>query len=254
MRIIKGLFRLNFIRNHYIRFGIKGVLFYFRLLFSKRSEKIQFKHGEYKQPIYLRVNSSDIDTFYQVLFNLEYEIETYAAPKVIIDLGANIGLASIYFLNKYPKSKVIALEPEKENYKLLEKNMTNYTNFFSYNKGVWNRSAFLEIVDNGIGNWGYSVNEVLQSNNNTIEAISINQIISDHSLTQIDVLKIDIEGSEIELFLSNYELWLPITKLIIIELHDWMREGCSKQFFSTMVKYNFKLTHKGENLVCYLKK
>lgn len=250
---LNKLIRLNYIRNHYLRFGIKGILFYYKIIFSKKTKIIIFKHSEFKTPVFLRTNSSDIDAFYQVLFNLAYKFPIKEEPKVIIDLGANVGFTSIYFLNKFPKSKIIAVEPDNSNYKMLKMNTENYSNFFSYNKGIWNKPSYLEIKDNGLGSWGLSVHESISKSEDSIETITLNQIIENHSLRQIDILKIDIEGSEIELFSSNFEMWLPLTKIIVIELHDWMREGCSKQFFTTLVKYNFELSHKGENLICYMK-
>ena len=65
----------------------------------------------------------------------------------------------------------------------------------------------------------------------------------------IDILKLDVEGAEKEIFSSNYEDWLPKTKVLIIELHDRMRKGCSKVVFSAISEYNFSLDISGENLV-----
>lgn len=247
---IKSLLRINYIRNHFLRFGFKGLRFYHQTLLNKPS--FTFSHSEFKHPIFLRPNTSDLTVFYQVLFNLEYDIPLKFEPKVILDLGANIGLASIYYLNKYPQAKVIAVEPEKGNFLCLKENTKNYTNFHSYNNGIWHKNTDLKIVDTSKGNWAYKVQEVSAEEKGMIKAITIEKIIDDHKLSQIDILKIDIEGAELELFSKNYEKWLKITKVVIIELHDWMREGCAKQFFSTLVKYNFSLSHKGENLICYL--
>jgi len=99
---------------------------------------------------------------------------------------------------------------------------------------------------------GFSVMKSTTKNQDTVKTITMMDIIEKHQIQKIDILKIDIEGSEIELFQSNFEYWLPITKVIIIELHDCLRKGCSKQFFTTLVKYDFELTIKGENIICYL--
>jgi hypothetical protein len=67
----------------------------------------------------------------------------------------------------------------------------------------------------------------------------------------IDVLKLDIESSEKELFSQNFEPWLAKTKMIIIELHDSMKAGCAKQFFEAVNKVfpNYDLSIKGENVI-----
>ena len=252
MKRIKEILRINFIRNHFLRFGINGLGIFFKIIFSSKKQIIIIKPRGYLFPLSLRNESSDINSFYQTIFNEEYKVNLDFEPKIILDLGANIGLSSIFFLNKYPDAIVFAVEPDLSNFNLLFENTKSYNNIVRYNNGVWNRNAFLEIKDNSIGYWGYSVFEVPKKTNNSIDAISISQIVESNNIHQIDLLKVDIEGSEIEIFSDNFEEWLKITKVIIIELHDWMREGCAQQFFLTMSRYNFKLTLKGEHLICYL--
>ena len=65
----------------------------------------------------------------------------------------------------------------------------------------------------------------------------------------LDVLKLDIEGSEKEVFEKNVEEWLPFTKMLIIEIHDNMRKGASKSVFTAISKYDFTFTMHHENLV-----
>ncbi len=250
--MINRLFRFNYIRNHYLRFGFHGILMYFQLAFKSKKSFIAIKLSEFKHSIFLRNQTSDIKTFYQVLFYSEYDLPFMTDPKIIIDLGANNGMASIFFLNKYPDAKVIAVEPEYENYRMLRENTENYNNFFSYNKGIWNRPANLEIIKSDLGNWAFFVKESELKTETTIDAITIRQIMDDHNISQIDILKIDIEGSEVELFSRNFEEWLGITKYIIIELHDWMRAGCAKQVFSALINYEFKLSIRKENLIIQL--
>jgi len=250
---IKGFFRFNLIRNHYLRYGFSGLIFYIKLLLENDSSLLEFKSKEMKHPISLRRGTSDINAFYQVLFNLEYDIKFEKKPEVIIDLGANIGLASIFFLNKFPDCKVIAVEPEPSNFEILKRNTGKYPNFFAYNKAIWNKPAKLQIRDSELGNWAFQVKEAKGEESNIIEAISLGQIIKESNLSQIDVLKIDIEGAEVELFSGNCDEWLSITKYIIIETHDWLRNGCAKTLFQALFKYDFKLCIQKENLVIILK-
>ena len=65
----------------------------------------------------------------------------------------------------------------------------------------------------------------------------------------IDILKLDIEGSEKEVFSAGFENWMPKTKVIIIELHDAMKPGCSRAVFAAVNKYNFSFNIKGENII-----
>jgi hypothetical protein len=67
--------------------------------------------------------------------------------------------------------------------------------------------------------------------------------------TTLDVLKLDIEGSEKEVFEKNVEEWLPRTKMLIVEVHDNMRKGASKALFAAISKYDFTFSMHHENLV-----
>ncbi|MEW4922841.1 FkbM family methyltransferase [Algibacter sp. 2305UL17-15] len=203
-------------------------------------------------PIYLRKSTTDIPTFFQIFTKLEYKIPLKFDPKVIIDLGANIGLGAIYLANKHPNAKIISIEPERSNFEVLKKNTGNYKNIIPLQKAISNLDGqFIEIEDTGAGNWAFmtKVIEKNQSTTSSVETISVKKLMELHDLKHIDILKIDIEGAEKELFESNYEDWMPVTKCIIIELHDDMKKGCSKSLFKCIGNYNFSVEFKGENLV-----
>ena len=71
-----------------------------------------------------------------------------------------------------------------------------------------------------------------------------------HPDNKIDILKIDIEGAEKEVFSDNIDGWLKKTKLVIIELHEESKPGCINAVETAMRKYNFQLfLEKGENLI-----
>jgi len=246
------IIKINKITRLYKRYGVKGLSLYAGIKNKKNKLVSFFYPTEFAQPIYLRTTTSDYSIFIEVIFGKSYDFPLKFTPKVIIDCGANIGLASVFFKNKYPSAKIIAVEPEKENFEILSKNLNNYNNTILYNNGIWNKSARLKIEDNGSGSLGFMVYESEENNTNAITSISIKDILLQNNIDTIDILKIDIEGSEKELFESNYDYWLPRTKLISIELHDRMRKGCSQSFFSAISKYNFEIAIKGQSIFCFL--
>ena len=80
----------------------------------------------------LRVPSTDVPTYMQVFLNNEYDFRAIKRPRVIVDAGANIGLASILFANRYPEAKVLAIEPEHDNFSLLADNVRPTTTSCRY--------------------------------------------------------------------------------------------------------------------------
>lgn len=133
----------QFIR-YLTQFGYRGVLFLLKTKMKNKNE-IVFVHPKYYKPIILRNNTSDISVFNQVIFNQDYNIPLNFIPKIIIDCGANIGLTTIYFKNKFPDAKIISVEPEKSNYEILQRNTKNDKDIFCLRRGIWNKTANLII-------------------------------------------------------------------------------------------------------------
>lgn len=203
--------------------------------------------------IHLRGNTSDIGVFYQVFYSKDYEIPLAFEPKIIVDCGANVGLATVYFKNRYPNAKIIAVEPEPSNFEMLQRNTQQVNDVHCLNMGIWNKSANLIVEGHENGLWSCTVREVKEETKDSIKAISIDGLMAMYGIDSIDLLKIDIEGSEKELFEINFEQWLPKVRVIIVELHDRMKPGAARSVFSALSNYDFVLSTKGENFIFTMK-
>jgi len=232
------------------RFGIiKGPFLFFKI---KGGSQQDINIPGIRYPFSLRKSSSDYETFYQAIVHSQYNFNYKIIPEVIIDGGANIGLASIAFKNLFPNAKIIAIEPDKENFEQLNRNISRYKDIFTIQAGLWNTNGFLSVTDKyNIGKWGMVTEEVIENTPGSINTITIEQIMHDYKLDRIDILKLDIETAERELFSSGYASWLPKVKVIIIELHDSITEGTARPFFKaineTFEKYRF--FQLGENTI-----
>jgi FkbM family methyltransferase len=125
-----------------------------------------------------------------------------------------------------------------------------YNNINLEKTGLWNKDTKLRVYDKY--NVGYSGLVAEEVPNGDINAISINTILNKYNINQIDILKIDIEGSEKEVFSENID-WLERVKVIIIELHDFRKQGCSSTFFAALEQYlpHYKLEITGECIIIY---
>jgi hypothetical protein len=137
------------IKHHYLKFGIFGVIGVLKKILGCRDVLIRVKREDIKSPFYLRLDTSDIFTFDQVFVYQGYDFDASPSPEIIIDAGANIGLASIYFANKYPEAKIIAVEPEESNFRLLRKNAAPYKNIIPLQAALWNKNEEICVVDSG---------------------------------------------------------------------------------------------------------
>ncbi|MBK6991989.1 MAG: FkbM family methyltransferase [Chitinophagaceae bacterium] len=135
--------------------------------------------------------------------------------------------------SRYPGALIISVEPDPDNYKQLQKNTSKFKNIFAYNKAIWHKKELLSLSEKKAGaEWSQNVNSITSEDKDLekIESITIDDLMSDHKLLEIDLLKIDIEGAEAELFSENIE-WLNNVKVMAIELHDFMKLNSSNNFF-----------------------
>lgn len=208
--------------------------------------KLYYKLNYSKNPIIIRKRTSDAGMFRQVLIKKEYDIFKKINPKIIVDAGANVGYASLWFKKKYPKVKIFAIEPEESNFKILGKNISYYLNIEPIHAGLWNKKTYLKIVDLKSSKCSFMTREVKSKKDADFPTIQLNDIIKKINGGRIDILKIDIEGSEKEVFSKNIE-WVDNVDTIIIELHEKRKKGCNDSVHSLLKKQDWLEFKKGEN-------
>ncbi len=219
-------------------------IFLFKISFISSIYEIGF--GKIK----LRKNTSDLSVYKQIFIDGEYCISRNSTPEIVVDLGANIGLFSIYISKIYPNAKVFCIEPDPRNFAILAENLSGRANFILLNNAIWNIETELDLnLHNLGGEWGTRVSPIITDKTlHLVASLTMNQLVKRNSLKSIDILKIDIEGAEENLFSANIE-WIKFVKEIIIELHDDLQPGCSKSFFSAISSFNPRTSVSGENLV-----
>src|SRR4028119_433022 len=77
----------------------------------RKSGMIRLDIPALAHPLHLRAGTSDLYMFEEVFIDGEYNIASELDPKLIIDVGANVGFASVYFANRYPKPTITATAP-----------------------------------------------------------------------------------------------------------------------------------------------
>lgn len=203
-------------------------------------------------PIGFRPNvPGEMEIIQSVLVYQEYllPLEDFQ-PKLILDCGGNIGCSAIYFANKYPDAQIYSVEPEKNNFKLLSFNTLLYENVHAINSALWDKETFIRVEDRGFGNLGWMTFETTSEDSTAFKTVTVSKLLKDSGFDTIDLLKIDIEGAEKEVFgAEDVHDWLSKVKVLTIELHDRMKRGCSYEFFKAISNYKWFFAFRGENLI-----
>jgi FkbM family methyltransferase len=216
---------------------------------------LKVARNDCKYEFYLRDKTMDLGTYKQIFIDKEYDFIANVPPKTIIDAGANIGLSSIYFANKFPNAKIIAIEPEIENFEILERNVSKYPNIIPLCAALWGTVGQIDLWDTGLGTNAYMT---IQSDShsliktpkldllNHINTITIKNILEDYDLERVSLLKMDIEGAEKEVF-DNSRDWIQKIDSIIIELHERFKDGCCRALYRNTADFFYEWTL-GENI------
>lgn len=207
-------------------------------------------------PIILRKGTSDAMVFQQIFIDKEYSdlVDMILLNKksitTILDLGANIGLTTIYLIKYFPNATYLCVEPDKKNFELMQLNLTRFSNIVLYQKAIWsnNNNLYLNRNFRDGKDWSISVSNDDLGAYTKVETITIDNILEYNHLSIIDLVKIDIEGAEAEIFKSEAHLdFLDKTRIIAIEIHE---EFISREvIISQLMKHKFLLIETKQTLI-----
>jgi len=180
----------------------------------------------------MRLNTTDILVLYSVFQRQDYGLGLVPGPATIIDAGAYTGFSTVYFAEKYPAATILALEPDPSNYALLVDNARAYPNVIPLNMALWHCDCQIGLRDRGTGHWAFFVDpgESGAARPRTeVEAVTLRTLIDRFGVERVDLLKIDVEGAEKEIF-EHAGDWIERVNAIFAELHDRLKPGCSEAF------------------------
>ena len=171
--------------------------------------------------IMLRTNSTDLMALTHVWLIGEYSKQDFQIKKtdVVIDVGAHIGLFSLYASQNCTKGKIFAFEPIKENYEILESNkkLNDFSNIQSENCAISNVTSKITLYQSNDES-GHS--KFIQTNNPVeVASKSLNDFFKENRLESVNLLKLDCEGSEYEIIDSLEDKYFEMTEKMIIEYH-----------------------------------
>jgi len=175
------------------------------------------------------------------LINIFYnEIKKTSKDTILLDIGANTG--AFCFLPLIDKTiKTYSFEPNPLTFEILEKNikLNNLNeNMFSFNLGVWSENKFLDLkvpldlTDSGLSTFGETPSKFIYDNKDgeyktvKVECITIDDFVKNQNLSYVSAIKIDTEGSELEIIKGGEKTLREFKPIILLEYFD----GNTEQF------------------------
>lgn len=180
------------------------------------------------KPVHYRPGSSDVFDIYEILLKKDhkaaYWLPQAVDPEVILDIGANIGLAAIYLANRFPRAAIHCFEPMADNFALLTQNIAPYPQITAHNLALGDqdgpRAIYASEGGEGIftGNSFYTLG-VDQERASQVMVRQPAGLLAELGIVQVDLIKIDTEGAEWEILSRFDKDLLARVKWIIGELH-----------------------------------
>jgi FkbM family methyltransferase len=212
---------------------------------SARPGQIQIRvKRPFSGEVWLREPGSDLTTFQEIAVHQIYRgaADSVRDVQYVFDIGGNIGLTSRYFAGRFPGCKIVTVEPSEENFGVLRQNLATLIaegRCQPIRGAVWNEDGTVGVGDTPAGGGYHSiqVKPVPESaGDETVPSYTVDTLLTMSGFTHVDILKIDIEGSESTLFHGRTD-WLRRVRLITIEFHDNTRRDSG--FDETVKRYGF---------------
>lgn len=154
---------------------------------------------------------------------LEYWIPQEVNPGVILDIGGNIGVTTVYYSYMFPSARIYTFEPVKSNFEVLKNNTSSLDNVSIYNVGLGAEDKIAEIYecedDTNVAGFSMYDLEVDKTKKQEITIKNIRTYLEELNITNIDLIKIDTEGAEYDILTTMDSDMLANVQWIIGELH-----------------------------------
>lgn len=172
-----------------------------------------------RHTVTVRPGAGDLAVLYEIFTRNAYavgpEVLDPAGVRAIVDAGAHIGMASLYFADRYLNARILSIEPNPENFALLKANTAGeprITPVQACLTGLPDQQVF--IATSGLA-WSFQKNAA--GHGEKVPGYSMDQLCAAHGIAAIDLLKLDIEGGEEDVL--AHPQFLSLVRVIVAELH-----------------------------------
>ena len=179
--------------------------------------------------VYYRPGTSDPSVLYQNLLRsgrkAEYYVPPSLNPKLILDIGSNVGASILYFHQLFPNARIVGFEPHPGTFEVLRRNVADLPSVAVYNYGLGAADKRIALPFDGVNFGGFGIvprPRFAESAEPPVECEirHSGSALREIGIAEVDLMKIDCEGSELDVFAALPPELIAGCKWIVGEMHD----------------------------------
>ena len=160
-------------------------------------------------------DDTELLALHEIVLENEYPIADDAPVETIVDLGANVGQAALWFLSRHPQARVLSVECDPTTFSRLQRNLGKNPRATLRNAAIAGTDGTVSLERTPHSSWGTRVTDRGEV---TVPALSLASLLSEHDIERADLLKVDIEGMEHEALGGSPAL--ERASVVVGELHE----------------------------------
>ena len=179
--------------------------------------------------IFYRSGSADPFVLYQVLLRsgkkAEYYMPSALKPKIILDIGSNIGASILYFHRQFPDANIFGFEPHPDTFRILQQNVAELPGVAIFNYGLGATHQRIAVRADEVNFGAFSTDGRFKDRGHPAATVEcevrrLDDVLCEIGVAQVDLIKIDCEGAEADVFSTLPDEILNQCQWIVGEFHD----------------------------------
>jgi FkbM family methyltransferase len=171
-------------------------------------------------PLYFRCGTPDIAVMANIFRDDALAFETRATPTRILLLGAYAGYTAVDLVRRFPRARILAVEPLAENFRLLQLNTCMFPRIATRNVAVWHHPTRLAPTQRFQADWAVRLHDEDIAEERTIEAVGVKDLLEGAGWSGAEMVFCDASGAEREVFANPMAGWLTWLDVAVISLHE----------------------------------
>src|SRR6202040_1621609 len=179
--------------------------------------------------VFYRSGTADPFVLYQVLLKsgekAEYYVPPALRPRIILDIGSNIGASIIYFHRQFPDANIFGFEPHPDTFRILQENVAHLRGVMIFNYGLGATHQRIAVRADDVNFGAFSTGRPFKDRGHPAAPVEcevrrLDEVLREIGIAQVDLIKIDCEGAEADVFSTLPDAILNHCQWIVGEFHD----------------------------------